>query len=97
MQEKVSLPLEDRAVLGKKVKQLRQAGITPVHLYGPGIPSQALQAQSRALSRVLAQAGRNTPISLVIPGDDVAHEAFIREIQRDSVTGELLHVDFFQE
>ena len=32
--EAVSLELDPREVLGKKVKKLRREGIIPVHLYG---------------------------------------------------------------
>ena len=35
--EAVKLELEPRDVLGKKVKQLRRAGVIPVPLYGPEV------------------------------------------------------------
>ena len=35
--EAVKLEVQPRTILGKKVSQLRRAGIVPVHLYGPGI------------------------------------------------------------
>ena len=33
-----TLKAEERAIIGKKVKQLRRNGTTPIHLYGAGIP-----------------------------------------------------------
>ena len=39
--EAVSLDLTPREVLGKKVKQLRRAGIIPVHLYGRSVEPRA--------------------------------------------------------
>ena len=90
----ISLSLEPRTLLGKKVRRLRREGIIPVHFYGKGIESQSLQCESRTLIRVLAQAGMNTPISVSVEGQDGQQLAFVREIQWDPVRGELVHVDF---
>ena len=94
MADTLTLTLEPRTVLGKKVKSLRKAGIIPVHIYGQGIKSQALQCASKTLYRVLAQAGMNTPISLTIPGQKDQRLTFVREIQWDPLRGDMLHVDF---
>ena len=94
IRDTVSLLLEPRETLGKKVKRLRRAGVTPVHLYGPGIKPRALQCPQRELVRVLARAGANTPIVLKIQGDGDEQLAFAREIQWDPVRGDLWHVDF---
>lgn len=83
-----------REVLGKKVKLLRHQGLTPIHLYGKGADSLALQADTLALRRVLSQAGQTSPVNVRVDGTD--HFAFVREIQRHPVTGHLLHVDFLQ-
>ena len=96
MAEQISLRLEPRSVLGKKVKRLREAGVTPVHLYGPGIPSQALQGQRGELVRVLARAGRNVPVALTVPGQREPDLAMVRHIQWDPVRGDLVHVDFLR-
>ena len=51
--EAIKLELEPRATLGKKVKQLRRQGTIPVHLYGPGLDSRALQCEQARLIRAL--------------------------------------------
>ncbi len=94
MADRLTITLDPRTLTGKKVKNLRKAGIIPVHLYGQGVESQSLQCEARTLYRVLADAGMNTPISVSIPGEDEEKLTFIREIQWDPVRGELLHVDF---
>jgi len=94
IRDTVSLALEHRETLGKKVKQLRRTGVTPVHLYGPGIKSRALQCPQRDLVRALARAGTNTPIVLKIQGDEEDQLALAREIQWDPVRGDIWHVDF---
>ena len=94
MADTLTLTLEPRTLLGKKVKSLRKAGIIPVHLYGQGIDSQALQCEGKTLYRILAQSGMNTPISLTIPGQKGQKLTFVREIQWDPLRGDMLHVDF---
>ena len=94
MADTLTLTLDPRTLLGKKVKNLRKAGIIPVHLYGQGVDSQALQCEAKTLYRLLAEAGMNTPITVNIPGQEETKLTFIREIQWHPVRGELLHVDF---
>ncbi len=94
MADTLTISLDPRTLTGKKVKNLRKAGIIPVHLYGQGVESQALQCEAKTLFRILSQAGMNTPITVSIPGQDDEKLTFIREIQWHPVRGELLHVDF---
>ena len=92
--ESISLELEPRVVLGKKVKQLRRTGMVPVHLYGPGITDRPLQCEQKQLLRALARAGSTNPVNLSVQGEAGESLAFAREIQWSPVRGELLHVDF---
>ena len=92
--ESISLELEPRSVLGKKVKQLRRAGTIPVHLYGPGVEPRPLQCENRQLLRALAQAGSTNPVTLSIKGEAGERLAFAREIQWSPIRSQLLHVDF---
>ena len=96
MVDRITLRLDPRSTLGKQVKSLRRAGVVPVHLYGPGIESRSLQCQVRELTGAIARAGRNIPISITVEGQSGKHLAFVREIQWDSVKGDLLHVDFLR-
>ena len=89
----IKLELEPRDVLGKKVKQLRRAGIIPVHLYGPGVDSKSLQCQAQKLIQVLSLAGGATPITVSIQGEEGSQLAFAREIQWDPRRDEIYHVD----
>ena len=92
--EAIRLELEPRVVLGKKVKQLRRAGIVPVHLYGPGMEARPLQCEQKTLLRTLARAGSTNPVNLSVQGEPGERLVFAREIQWGPVRGELLHVDF---
>lgn len=95
-QQIAALAVQPRAVLGKKTKGLRRQGITPLHLYGPGVPSQALQAPSATLRKVLLRVGKSRPVSLQIEGGATTQLAFVREVQFHPLTTEVLHADFYR-
>ena len=94
MTEAPGLELEPREILGKKVKRLRREEIVPVHLYGRGIESRALQCERSKLVRALARAGEGNPIAIAIIGEKGPLLAAAREIQRNPRNDHLLHVDF---
>ena len=93
--EDLRLKATQRDALGKKARFLRRQGITPTHLYGNNIKSLALQCDATELQHLLALAGRTRLISLEV-GEKQPRSVFVREIQRDEVTRQLLHVDFYQ-
>jgi len=94
--EQLELQVEKRTVIGKQVKQLRRQGIIPAVLYGPRIESVPIQADARELRRILMQSGMNRLIALKIDGESKPRMALVREVQRDPVTREVLHVDFYE-
>ena len=93
--EDLKLKATHRMVLGKKARFLRRQGVTPTHLYGHNVKSAALQCETSELQSLLAHAGRTRLVSLEVDGER-AKSVFIREIQRDAITRELRHVDFYQ-
>ena len=84
-----------RDVQGKKTRFLRRQGITPTHLYGHDLKSLTLQCDTEQLQHLIALAGQTRLISLEVDGKQ-PRSVFIREIQRDEITRQLLHVDFYQ-
>lgn len=93
--DQIPLQVQKRAVLGKKVKALRRAGIIPANLYGHGLQSTALQVESSLLQHSLAKAGRNVLVALGIDGDN-PRLAMVRDVKRDPRTHGILHVDFYE-
>jgi len=85
-----------RDVLGKKTRFLRRQGVTPAHLFGHSLESLAIQCDTNELADVVSHAGTTRLISLQVEGDKDAKNVFVREIQKDFLTRELVHVDFFQ-
>ena len=94
--DKIELKVANREILGKKVKHLRRQGITPVHVFGHGIESLALQCDTRELERVLSQAGQTRLVNLKLAKEKKPRTVVVREFDRDWRRGELVHVDFYQ-
>ena len=92
----LKLEAAKRDVLGKKTRFLRRQRITPTHLFGHGLESLSLQCDTSQLQKIISQAGMTTLINLRIKDDKQPKSVFIREIQRDEVSRQLLHVDFYQ-
>ena len=92
----IELAVAPRSILGKKVKTLRREGITPANIYGHGIPSQAVQVLTPDLARTIRVVGRNTMLQLHVEGEKEQRPVFMRTVQRNPITDEFLHVDFYQ-
>ncbi|WP_448594832.1 50S ribosomal protein L25 [Thermoflexus hugenholtzii] len=87
------LNAKPRNVIGKAVKALRRQGWIPAVLYGRHISPLPIQVEGRELQRVLSQArGGARLITLQVDGE--THLALIREVQREPIRREILHVDF---
>ena len=94
--EELKLNAAKREVLGKRNRFLRRQGITPTHLFGHDLESLALQCDTVELKRIVAHAGATRLVSLEIHGEQQPKSVFIREVQRDPLGKQLLHVDFYQ-
>ncbi|MCL1885837.1 MAG: 50S ribosomal protein L25 [Dehalococcoidia bacterium] len=90
------LTVSKREITGKKIRFLRRQGQTPVHLFGHGMESLALQCDTDALQDMINRKGTTRLLNINIGGEKGARSVFIREIQRDALTGLLLHVDLYQ-
>jgi len=90
------LKAEPRDGAGKGVaRKLRADGRIPAVLYGHGKDAQPLSVDARDLFHLLhGAAGGNVLIDLVIDGKKTM--AMPREVQRDHVRGQYLHVDFLE-
>ena len=93
MAEKFTLEAQPRTIVGKKVSQLRRQGLIPISIYGPKIQPMNLQVPYRPLQVTLAKAGGTHLIDIKVDGDTTV--VLAREVQRDVLRGDILHVDFF--
>jgi large subunit ribosomal protein L25 len=90
------LEVSKREITGKKVRFLRRQGIVPSNIYGHGIESTPINVDTRSLKHMLAQAGKTDLISLKIDDSKNPVRVLVREVQRNPLNDELLHVDFYQ-
>ena len=86
------LAAELRQAQGKKNRKLRSAGFVPGVVYGPSIGSISVQFPYRAVEVTLMNAGGTNLIDIEVNGD--SYPSLAREVQRDVVRGDILHVDF---
>jgi large subunit ribosomal protein L25 len=82
-----------RDVVGKKVRRLRAEGFVPITVYGPNIKPVSLKVPYRPLEVALMQAGGTGLIDINVDGE--IHTVLAREVQRDVLKRDILHVDFF--
>lgn len=94
MMAEVLLQVSKRDVVGKQVKTLRRDGLLPAIVYGRGISSIPISINSREANRILSAITSSNLVVLDIDGDK--HTTLVREKQRDPVTGEVLHMDFYE-
>lgn len=86
------LAAQKRRARGKKNRQLRRAGFVPGILYGPSTDPLSVQFPYRAVEVMLMEAGGTNLIDIEVEG--AVYPSLAREVQRDVVRGDILHVDF---
>ena len=92
----LAIDITHRTTVGKKVKKLRQNGKIPIRLFGGGLDPMPMQADASSLGKILSQAGFNSPIFVNFDSSKEENVCFIREVQRDPITEELLHIDLLK-
>lgn len=90
--EKYILEAESRTVIGKKVKTIRNAGLVPGTIYGPKTDPMSVQFVYRPLQVALMKAGGTQIIDIEVDGK--TYPSLARDVQRDILKGDILHVDF---
>ena len=91
----MELSAQARSVTGKQVKRLRTQGKVPLIVYGYKTDPVNLQSVEFDTRRAIAKAGGQL-MALRIEGEDEARMTLAREVQRDIITGKLIHVDFYE-
>jgi large subunit ribosomal protein L25 len=94
--KRLELEVSKREVTGKKVRFLRRQGIVPANIYGHGIDSTAINVDAKSLKHLLAHAGSTDLIHLKIDDSKNPLRVLVREVQKNPLTDDLLHVDFYQ-
>jgi len=85
-----------RKELGKKTQPLRDLGRIPAVIYGNKIKNVLLDLDGKEFLKVFKTAGESSLIELEIEGDKEKRPVLVHEIQKDPITDQIIHVDFFQ-
>ncbi len=97
--EFLEITAEPRQTTGKgPARVLRRAGKAPAILYGPDMPPASLTVDAVEFDNALknAAAGQMLFKIGIRDGELVERSAMIKEVQRKPLSGELLHVDFYE-
>lgn len=94
MTDQNQLTVSSRSVLGKKVKQLREQGLTIASISRTDGTSLAIQVAEKAFTALLAEAGESTLIYLDLADEKKKLPVLLDEVQQHPLTGQVVHVTF---
>ncbi|MBY6276346.1 50S ribosomal protein L25 [Symbiobacterium thermophilum] len=77
-------------------RRLRRTGFVPGVIYGPGVESLAVAVRATQLERLVDRHGRGHLINVQVEGEANPRQVVIKDLQRDILTGQVIHVDFMQ-
>lgn len=90
--EKMLINAQLRTVFGKKVGALRRQGFVPGVIYGHKTDPIAVLMNARELARFLMNVTPSSIVTVSIDGKE--YTALVRELQRNYIRNEVIHVDF---
>lgn len=89
----LTLNAETRDV-SEKVSALRQEEWLPGVVYGFEMATQPIKVKTKDFEKIYREAGENTLVALQIK-DGQSYDSLIQEVQRDPLTEQPVHVDFY--
>jgi large subunit ribosomal protein L25 len=90
-----TLSVSTRTQTGKSAaKHARQSGLVPAVIYGRGRENANVTVALDELKRLLHTSHEGALVELAIDGAKKTVRAMIKEISRDALNGEYLHLDF---
>jgi large subunit ribosomal protein L25 len=90
--EKYVLEAKKREIIGKKVKALRREGMMPAVIYGSDLEPQPITLDAKKAVQTLKVIGANTLVTIKLGKKE--HLALVRDVQREVIKRDLLHIDF---
>lgn len=89
-----SLQVNERPDLTKSQrKRMRAEGFVPGNVYGKSLASISVSVNKKDVAQVL-KSNPNGVIQMTLPQDGGKQPVMIQQIQKDPISGELLHIDF---
>ncbi|MDO8592486.1 MAG: 50S ribosomal protein L25 [bacterium] len=91
----VKLEVQPRTETSGKAKRILRDGFIPAVVYGSGADNKSIKVKKHDFAKTFAIAGEFNLIDLSIGGDKAA-KVIIKDVQRDGLTNNIIHVDFYQ-
>lgn len=95
MTTKVQLNAKLRGATGGKANVIRTAGFIPAVIYGFGADNKNIKVKKHDFEKVFAVAGEFNLVDLSI-NDASSTKVIIKDVQRDGLNNNIIHVDFYQ-
>ena len=89
----MELTVQKREILGKRLKALRKQGFIPAEFYGREAENLHLSVLAKEFNKIFKEAGESAIIKLNMDGKKI--NALIHDVQKDSLTGAISHIDFY--
>lgn len=92
----ITVEVQKREETGKNAnRRLRAAGYVPAVVYGGGRESVAIQVEMNVIHELLRQEGGEHAVFLLkMAGTDTSRHTMVRDIEIDSVSRQIMHLDF---
>jgi len=92
----IKLPAKIRKEMGRKTSALKESGRIPAVVYGHKIKNVLLDIDYKEFQKVYNKAGYNSLVEMEIEGEKEPKTVLIHELQKDSVSDRVIHIDFFE-
>lgn len=92
---KVQLQANLRQETNGKAKAMRKVGLIPAAVYGSGMENKNIKMKKYDFEKAFQVAGEFNLIDLSIDGQP-ATKVIVKDVQRDGLTSNIIHVDFYQ-
>jgi large subunit ribosomal protein L25 len=92
----ILLEAKIREKTGRKIEQIKQAGRIPAVVYGHKVKNINIDVDCKEFLKVFKGAGESSLFELLIDGEKDKRPVLIHEIQKNPVSDEIIHIDFFQ-
>ena len=94
MRHKNIIFAERRSLFGRKVRRLRNEGLLPANIYGKDFKSVAVQVNYRDFERIFKNVGETQLLYVDLDKEEIP--VLVHSVQKNPLTGELLHADFLK-
>ena len=92
----IKLSAKIRKETGKQTRILKGSGRIPGVVYGHKVKNVLLDIDYKDFQKVFSKAGVSSLVELALDGEKEKKTVLIHDYQRDPVSDQFIHVDFFE-